>query len=245
MLIIGSILAGIIILALFVIRQLKLEKPLLNLRVFKNKVFVYSCLVSMIVFSSMIATEMLLPIYMQTGRNFSAIESGLLLLPGAIIMGVMSPITGRLFDKYGPQKLVTIGLTIMALSTFAIMQLGPDTSIVYICIVYAIRMFGVSMALMPITTWGLNSLENKSIPDATASNNTLRQVAGSIGTAIFVTIQSSATKAAADQGAQFALIHGINVSFIASASISVVAVLAAIFAFYKTRNTKNVISSVN
>ena len=240
MLIIGSILIGAIILVLFVIRQLKLEKPLLNLRVFKNKVFVYSCLVSMIVFSSMIATEMLLPIYMQTGRGFSAIESGLLLLPGAIIMGVMSPITGRLFDKYGPQKLVITGLSIMALSTFALMQLGPDTSIVYICIIYAIRMFGVSMALMPITTWGLNSVANKSIPDATASNNTLRQVAGSIGTAIFVTIQSSATSAVADQGAQFALIHGINVSFIASACISVVAVLVAIFAFYKTRNTKNV-----
>ena len=238
MLIIASILVGIIILVLFVIRQLKLENPLLNLRVFKNKVFVYACLISMIVFSSMIATEMLLPIYMQTGRHFSAIESGLLLLPGAIIMGIMSPITGRLFDKYGPVKLVTIGLSIMALSTIALVQLGNDTSIAYICIIYAIRMFGVSMALMPIITWGLKSVENKSIPDATASNNTLRQVAGSIGTAIFVTIQSGATKAVESQGAEIALIHGINVSFMASAFISVLAVIVAIFAFYKTRNEK-------
>lgn len=243
--VLGSILIGIIIVLLFVIRQLKLEKPLLNLRVFKNKVFVYSCLVSMVVFSSMIATEMLLPIYMQTGREFSAIESGLLLLPGAIIMGIMSPITGRLFDKFGPRVLVLTGLSIMAVSTFGLMQLGTDTSIVYICIIYAIRMLGVSMALMPITTWGLNAIENKSIPDATASNNTLRQVAGSIGTAIFVTIQSSATKAVADQGAQFALIHGINVSFIASAAISVLAVLVAVFAFYRTRNENSTTAVAN
>lgn len=243
--VLGSILIGIIIVVLFVIRQLKLEKPLLNLRVFKNKVFVYSCLVSMVVFSSMIATEMLLPIYMQTGREFSAIESGLLLLPGAIIMGIMSPITGRLFDKFGPRVLVLTGLSIMAISTFGLMQLGTDTSIVYICIIYAIRMLGVSMALMPITTWGLNAIENKSIPDATASNNTLRQVAGSIGTAIFVTIQSSATKAVADQGAQYALIHGINVSFVASAAISVLAVLVAMFAFYKTKNENSTTTVAN
>lgn len=241
--VIASILIGIISVILFVVRQFKLEEPLLNLRVFKNKVFVYSCLVSMIVFSSMIATEMLLPIYMQTGRQFSAIESGLLLLPGAIIMGIMSPITGRLFDKFGPRVLVLTGLTIMAASTFGLMQLGTDTSIVYICIVYAIRMLGVSMALMPITTWGLNAIENKSIPDANASNNTLRQVAGSIGTAIFITIQSGATKAVADQGAQFALIHGINVSFVASAAISVLAILVAIIAFYKTRN-ENITTAV-
>ena len=241
--VIASILIGIISVILFVVRQFKLEEPLLNLRVFKNKVFVYSCLVSMVVFSSMIATEMLLPIYMQTGRQFSAIESGLLLLPGAIIMGIMSPITGRLFDKFGPRVLVLTGLTIMAASTFGLMQLGTDTSIVYICIVYAIRMLGVSMALMPITTWGLNAIENKSIPDANASNNTLRQVAGSIGTAIFITIQSGATKAVADQGAQFALIHGINVSFVASAAISVLAILVAIIAFYKTRN-ENIITAV-
>lgn len=241
--VIASILIGIISVILFVVRQFKLEEPLLNLRVFKNKVFVYSCLVSMVVFSSMIATEMLLPIYMQTGRQFSAIESGLLLLPGAIIMGIMSPITGRLFDKFGPRVLVLTGLTIMAASTFGLMQLGTDTSIVYICIVYAIRMLGVSMALMPITTWGLNAIENKSIPDANASNNTLRQVAGSIGTAIFITIQSGATKAVADQGAQFALIHGINVSFVASAAISVLAILVAIIAFYKTRN-ENITTAV-
>ncbi len=243
--VLGSILIGIIIVLLFVLRQLKLETPLLNLRVFKNKVFVYSCLVSMVVFSSMIATEMLLPIYMQTGREFSAIESGLLLLPGAIIMGIMSPITGRLFDKFGPRVLVLTGLSIMAVSTFGLMQLGTDTSIVYICIIYAIRMFGVSMALMPITTWGLNAIENKSIPDATASNNTLRQVAGSIGTAIFVTIQSSATKAVADQGTQFALIHGINVSFVASAAISVLAVLVAMFAFYRTKNENSTTAVAN
>ena len=241
--VIASILIGIISVILFVVRQFKLEEPLLNLRVFKNKVFVYSCLVSMVVFSSMIATEMLLPIYMQTGRQFSAIESGLLLLPGAIIMGIMSPITGRLFDKFGPRVLVLSGLTIMAASTFGLMQLGTDTSIVYICIVYAICMLGVSMALMPITTWGLNAIENKSIPDANASNNTLRQVAGSIGTAIFITIQSGATKAVADQGAQFALIHGINVSFVASAAISVLAILVAIIAFYKTRN-ENITTAV-
>lgn len=241
--VIASILIGIISVILFVVRQFKLEEPLLNLRVFKNKVFVYSCLVSMVVFSSMIATEMLLPIYMQTGRQFSAIESGLLLLPGAIIMGIMSPITGRLFDKFGPRVLVLTGLSIMAASTFGLMQLGTDTSIVYICIVYAIRMLGVSMALMPITTWGLNAIENKSIPDANASNNTLRQVAGSIGTAIFITIQSGATKAVADQGAQFALIHGINVSFVASAAISVLAILVAIIAFYKTRN-ENITTAV-
>src|SRR5699024_9850223 len=103
-----SVIVGAVTLFLFIMRQLKLEQPILEFRVFKYKIFTLTTVLGMIVFVAMIGTAVILPLYMQNMLGFSAFKSGLVLLPGAMIMGFMNPITGRLFDRYGARWLAIL-----------------------------------------------------------------------------------------------------------------------------------------
>ncbi len=121
-----------------------------------------------------------------------------MMLPGAVIMGIMSPITGKLFDKYGPRILGIVGLSITAVSTYMLASLQIDSSHTHIILIYTLRMFGMAMVMMPLMTNGLNQLPTRLNPHGTAVNNTAQQVSGSIGTAILVTIMNSVTKTKAE-----------------------------------------------
>jgi len=181
-----SLIVGAITLYAFIVRQSKLEEPILNFQVFKNKIFTITTALGMIVFISMIGGAVILPLFMQNMLGYSALESGLMLMPGAIVMGCMNPITGRLFDKFGARWLAIIGLTILVFSTFAFTNLTAETSIVYLATMHAFRMLGIAMVMMPATTAGLNQLPEHLIPHGTAMNNTMRQVSGAVGTALLV-----------------------------------------------------------
>ncbi len=108
----GTIIVGTISLVLFIVRQLKMEEPLLQFRIYKYPMFALSSAISIVLSMTMFSAMLLMPIYIQTIRGISPFDSGLLMLPGAIIMGIMSPITGRLFDKFGARALAIIGLSI-------------------------------------------------------------------------------------------------------------------------------------
>ncbi|EHM8257795.1 MFS transporter, partial [Listeria monocytogenes] len=172
----------VVVIALFVWRQLVIDNPMLELHVFKYPVFSLSVILGSIVTMAMIGAEIVLPLYIQTIRGESALQSGLLLLPGAIIMGIMSPITGIIFDKIGAKWLTITGVTILTIGTIPFMFLTMDTPLWYIVVFYAVRFFGISMAMMPVSTAGMNALPNHLINHGSAVNNTIRQIAGSIGT---------------------------------------------------------------
>ncbi|SFE36103.1 MDR family MFS transporter [Alteribacillus iranensis] len=218
---------GLISLFFFSIRQLRLKQPILELRVLKNWPFTLSTIIGMLVFITMIGGATIMPIYMQDMRNFSALESGLVMLPGAILMGIMSPITGRIFDAVGAKWLALIGLTLVTFSNFMYTDLTSTTSFAYLTTMYLIRMVGTAMVMMPVTTAGLNALPTRLIPHGTAVNNTLRQVAASIGTALLVTIM---TTSALGTGVDAeALIHGVNMAFWAALIFGFIALLLSFF----------------
>lgn len=221
-----SMIVGAIALVFFILRQLKLEDPILEFRVFKNPVFTLTTALGMVTFMAMIGAAVVLPLLMQTMLGFSALESGMALLPGAILMGLMNPITGRLFDKFGAKWLSITGLTIVTITTFMFTNLSSETTFVYIATVNGIRMFGISMVMMPVTTAGLNQLPVDLIPHGTAMNNTMRQVAGAIGTALLVTVMADA--AIPEEGVN-GLVHGVNVSFIVAGIFAVIALIMAFF----------------
>ncbi|MEI3598210.1 MULTISPECIES: MDR family MFS transporter [unclassified Oceanobacillus] len=217
---------GITTLAWFITRQFKLDQPILEFRVMKYKMFTLSTILGMITFIAVIGAAIVLPLYMQTMLGFTAFESGLALLAGAVIQGLLNPITGRLFDRYGARWLAISGMVILTVSTFMFAVLTPETSFTYIAVTHALRMVGISMVMMPVTTAGLNVLPTDLISHGTAVNNTLRQVSGSIGTALPVTIMTTFT--IPEEGIE-GMIHGVNISFIFSGIISLIGLIMSFY----------------
>ncbi len=188
-----SLVIACISLGLFVWRELTAKQPLINLKVFKSFSFTYTLLINLIVTTALYGGMILLPLYLQNIRGFTPIRAGLLLLPGSLIMGALGPLTGKLFDKYGIRPLAIFGLLIMTFTTYEFTKLSIDTPYLKIMFFYTLRSFGMSFIMMPIMTAGLNKLPLKMISHGTATQNTLRQVAGSVGTAVLVTIMTTQT----------------------------------------------------
>jgi EmrB/QacA subfamily drug resistance transporter len=191
--VLSTIIGGAVLLIIFVLQQIKSEKPLLDMRVFKYNIFSLSNIISIAITISMYAGMFLLPIYLQNIRGYSAFDSGLLLLPGALVMLVMSPISGTLFDKVGPRPLAVVGMLITSISTFEFTKLTMDTPFNHILAIYIIRSFGMSLLMMPIMTAGLNQLPQRLSSHGTSMSNTLRQVSGSIGISLMTTIFTNRT----------------------------------------------------
>lgn len=192
-LVILSLLMGVIFLILFVWRELTAKQPMLDLRVFKFNVFTLTTVISSVLNMALFAAMVLLPIYLQNIRGFTPLESGLLLLPGAIIMGIMSPISGAIFDRIGARYLAIVGLIITVVTTWEFSKLSMDTTYAHILLLYCMRMLGMSLIMMTIMTEGMNQLPRALHSHGTATSNTLRQVAGSLGTALLVTIMTNRT----------------------------------------------------
>lgn len=228
-------LVGIVVLVLFFGRQLKMEQPMLNVRVLSNRRFLIGTVIGMIVQASLLAAGVLMPIYLQSYMGYSATVSGLVIMPGAILMGVLNPFAGRLFDKYGPRVLSIIGLAILTISTVGFATLTSTTDVVWLTILYTIRMASLSLVNMPITTWAMNALDNKLLNHGTSVNNTLRQVSGSLGTALLVSIDTFVTgTASGTMDPVQAGILGVNAAFVAAVVLSAVALVLTIV-FVKNR----------
>lgn len=113
------------------------------------------------------------------------------MLPGGILMGIMSPITGRLFDRFGAKWLSIIGLVLIANTLWQFSGLTPETPYAFIMVMNTLLMLGISMMMMPVMTNALNSLPPKLYTHGTAILSTLQQVSGAIGTALLVTVMSN------------------------------------------------------
>lgn len=255
----ATLTVGIIALIWFILRQLSQEKPMLNFRIYRYPMYALSSVISMIVMMAMFSGMMLLPIYTQNLRGITPMDAGLMLLPGAILMAIMSPVTGKIFDKIGGRLLAVLGLIITVVTSYEFSQLTFETSYTHLVILYAVRMLGMSLIMMPVNTNGLNQLPPQFYPHGTAMNNTLQQVSGAIGTALLVTIMSNRSKsygeelaaeamakmteqptaevlaAVKEQIAMQAMLEGINFSFYVTVFI---AALALVLSFFIKRVTK-------
>ncbi|WP_249670475.1 MDR family MFS transporter [Bacillus altitudinis] len=231
-----SLIVGAVSLFFFILRQSNLKRPMLEFGVFKFAIFSLTTFLGMLVFALLIGTETILPLYTQNVRGLSALDTGLILLPGALFMGFLSPIIGRIFDKVGGKGLALGGFTILAVTSLPFMMLSLDSSITLITVAYTLRLIGVGMILMPLTTAGINSLPPHLIPHGTAMNNTMRQMGGSIGTAVLVSIMSSSAANAALSDPMKSAVHGMNTSFIVSGAIAVIGLVLSFFLKEKREN---------
>ncbi len=234
------ILIGIVTSMAFVKRQFTLKEPFLDLRILKFPQFAIATIIAMIVNAALISGAVMLPIFMQNIQGFSAMQSGLAMLPGALCMAVMNVVSGRIFDKYGPRGLAISGLSLLTISAAAFIFMHTGTPFALLCLIYTMRMVGISMAMMPITTWGLNTLSNKRMAHGTAINNTLRQVAGSIGTTFFVAIMTSFASLRPNDDYITANLYGIQISFTVITLFCLAALVLSII-FVKQTKSQGVI----
>ena len=196
-----SIAIGLISLILFAILQVRSEQPMMNLGAFKYPMFVIGLVLVIMIMMVMLSSMILLPLYLQNVLALSTFTAGLLLLPGGLINGLLSPIMGSLFDKFGPKWLVIPGLALAALALFGFSTIDIDTSSGFIIALLIVLMIGVSMVMMPAQTNGLNQLPPELYPHGTAIMNTLQQVGGAIGTAIAISLLASGSAEYIDSAA--------------------------------------------
>lgn len=186
-----TILVGFSSIALFARRQFKLKEPMMDLRVFKYPMYTHAVVMFLIVIMAMFASELILPVFMQGPMMLTAATAGLVLLPGSILNGLLSPVMGHLFDRFGPRVLMIPASIILAGTMFILSTLTAETPIWLIVICYMLLMISVSATMMPVETNGLNQLPKKLYPHGTAVLTTLQPVAGAIGVSVFISIMNA------------------------------------------------------
>lgn len=181
------IIIGIIILTLFVKRQSKLEKPLINLSILKNKYFSVGTIFICILFAGLNGCTALIPLFTQGIANHSAIFSASVLLPGGLLIIIFNIIGPLLTNRIGIKKVLMMGCVISIIGFVTMMFYTQNSSFEFMTITQSIRYIGIGLALMPATTWALTMVSDK-VEDATAVNNTLRQIFAAIGSSMAVVI---------------------------------------------------------
>lgn len=225
---------GAVVMVIFILRQLSLQKndaALLDLRTFKSKL--YSICVGMLAISmaALLGTVILLPIYTQSVLGIDALQTGLLLMPGGLLMGLLAPTVGRLYDRYGPRPLVIPGTILVSAVLWALTLVGETTSTWNILIGHMVLSIGLALVFTPLFTSGLGAVPPKLYSHGSAMLGSIQQVSGAAGVALFVAVMSIQQRAAAEAGMDVvpALTNGIRWAFLCGAIIYLFAVVGALF----------------
>lgn len=218
------IVAGFLIIVGFIVRQFYLKSPFLNLRLFKIRNFALAASLTALATMAMMCIEMLLPTYLQSIRGMSVLNSSLALLPGALVMGIVQPLAGRLYDRIGGKILAIVGFFILTAGTFPFVFLTKTTPDALVMLLYGIRMFGVAMIMMSMLATAMGAASQKEIAHASAANNTLRTIASSLSVALLTSIAQNV--AAHHQGN---VLLGFHASFLLGLVFAVVGLILSFF----------------
>ena len=172
----------------FVIRELTAPHPAVDLRLFKDPVFLSGTLVGGLMFAMLIANMFLLPIFMQELLGFTAVQSGVALMPRALVMMLAMPIVGRIYNKLSPRVTIAIGVLLFTGSSWLLSHLTLQSSAHDVTIPLAMQGVAFACLFVPLTTVALASMPRHKLADATGLNSLLRQIGGAIGLAIFATL---------------------------------------------------------
>lgn len=188
------VIIGVFSFIIFIINELLHPEPLMDLRVFKYIPFSVSMILSTFTTMAMFGVIFIMPLFLQNLRGYSAMQTGIIMFPSAIAMGIMMPIGGKLGDKYGAKPLIIIGSIGMAVTTYILSGINMDTSIEFITIMLVFRAAALGLSMMSASTEGMNSVPHHLISRASAINSTVRQVASSISITFLVGIMNSHQK---------------------------------------------------
>jgi EmrB/QacA subfamily drug resistance transporter len=185
---------GCLSLVLFVVNELTHPDPLLDLRVLKLFDFSLSLIITSVLTLAMMGGMYVLPLFLQNVRGYTAMQTGLIMLPSALVVGVLMPISGSLFDKFGAKPIVIPGLIILGISSLQLSTaINMNSSKEHIIFITCLRSVGMGLAMMPISTAGMNVIPTKLVGRASALNNTIRQISSALSITIMSTIMDGKT----------------------------------------------------
>lgn len=219
---------GVVVVIFYVRRQLRLHAPMLNVRILKRRKYAISVGIIVVIQAALMGTGVITPLYIQGVRGYSATMSGIAMLPGALIGAVMGVFAGRLFDRFGARRIAIPGIAVVLLGAFGLAFLGIDSDFLFIMGAYTVLSVGMQFVMTPLNTWGVNSLDNQMIQHAQGLSNTMNQVAGSLGTALLVSVSAMAPALYPDASALEQSYLGDHLAFSTTAAIMVVAAVAIV-----------------
>lgn len=228
------ILVGLVSMALFVQRQFSLQnddKALLDLRTLQHRNYTLALITMAIAMVALLGSSILLPIYTQRVLGLDTLQTGMILLPGGLLMGVLGPVVGRLYDRVGPRPLLVPGVIAVSAVMWALTMVSQYTPIWGVIAGHIVLSIGLAFTFTPLFTSSMSSVPPKFYSHASAILGSVQQVAGAAGIALFVAVMSlqAASGAAAGLGEVDALAAGIRAGFLCGAVVSVLMIVAAFF----------------
>ena len=222
---------GVLSLAVFVWRQLRLETPLLDLRPFTIRNYTVSVIVALLLMGTLLGVVMVLPIYLQTALGVTALVTGLLLMPGGLASGLLAPFIGRLYDRVGPRPLVIPGALLLLGAVWSMTRLGTESTVSQVITMHIVFSLGLALMMTPLMTTALGSLPRSLYGHGSAILNTLQQLAGAAGTAILIAALSFGTQASteAGEGLAQATADGAHSAFIVAGIMAILVLIASPF----------------
>ncbi|GAB3078079.1 MDR family MFS transporter [Nocardioides zeae] len=225
---------GVLALAAFVGRQLLLartDRALLDLRVFASRQFTVAMAAMLVAMAAMMGTFILVPYYAQTVLGMGPTATGLLTLPGGILMGVAGPIVGRVYDARGPRPLLLPGAALISAALWMLATIGADTPVAWLLAAYVVLCIGLAVTFTPLMTVGLGSVRPALYAHGSAVLGTFQQVAGAAGTALFVTVMTIVSTRSAEGGAttEVAVADGVRSAFLVGACVSLLLLVVVTF----------------
>lgn len=225
---------GAVFLLVFILRQLRLQRrdaALLDLRTFTSRTFTMSVTMLAVSMVALFGTIIVLPLYMQNVLNQSTVVIGLTLLPGGLLMGLMGPVVGRLYDRFGPAPLVIPGAAIVSGVFWSFAFLSTTTPVWLIIVAYLALSLGLAFLFTPLFTSALGALPPHLYSHGSATLATIQQVAGAAGTAIFIAFLAIGTANGHAEGLSDAasIANGVRLAFLVGAIVSLAALVLAFF----------------
>jgi DHA2 family multidrug resistance protein len=187
-------LIALFMLAAFIIRELTAPVPAVDISLFKDSVFTSGTLVGAVMFAMLLSVTFLLPVFMQELLGFTAVQAGLALMPRSLVMMVMMPIVGRIYNRVSPRLTVAFGVILFSISAYIMSHYNLNTTSRDVVVVLMIQGVAFACLFIPLTTVALASIPRHKLADATGLNSLLRQIGGSLGLAIFASLIPRFTK---------------------------------------------------
>lgn len=212
--------AGLVV---FARRQFRVDNPFLKLSCFFDRTFAVSTVLVLMGHMAFMSASIMVPLFVQDVQGDSAAVSGLTILPGAILMGVLNPITGRYLDRHGPFRLIAFGGTVLVVGTVAFCFCTAGMPEWVVTVIYGVRTVGISCVFMTMAAYASTTLDYRDIPQGTAIITSLRQIVGSMASSALIGVM-----AATSSGPLGVDAHGFAVSFGVQAAI-IAAVCVACF----------------